>query len=110
VSSEALVVLTTCATDAEAKGLASALVERRLAACVNTLSSVVSTYRWQGVVRHEAEIVLVIKTTEARFAALEQAIRELSSYDLPEVLAIPVQTGSARYLDWLRAAVTEGEE
>jgi periplasmic divalent cation tolerance protein len=110
VSSRALVVLTTCATPEEAKSLAAALVERRLAACVSTLSNATSTYRWQGAVRQEQENLLVIKTTEARFAALEQLIRECSSYELPEVLAIPVQTGSARYLDWLRAAVTDGEE
>jgi periplasmic divalent cation tolerance protein len=110
VSSRALVVLTTCATPDEAKRLAAALVERRLAACVNTLGGVSSTYRWQGAVQQEQESLLVIKTTEVRFAALEQAIRELSSYELPEVLAIPVQTGSVRYLDWLSAAVTDGEE
>ena len=102
-------VLTTCATPEEAKSLAAALVEQRLAACVNALSSVASTYRWQGAVQQEQESLLVIKTTEERFAALEQVIRERSSYELPEVLAIPVQTGSARYLDWLRAAVTDEE-
>jgi periplasmic divalent cation tolerance protein len=105
VSSPTLVVLTTCATAEDAKSLATALVEERLAACVNTLSPVTSTYRWQGAVQQEQECLLVIKTTEARFAALEQLIRERSTYELPEVLAIPVQTGSARYLDWLRAAV-----
>ncbi len=77
---------------------------------MNTLGDVSSTYRWQGAVQHEQESLLVIKTTEVRFAAVEQAIRELSSYELPEVLAIPVQAGSARYLDWLSAAVTDGEE
>jgi periplasmic divalent cation tolerance protein len=104
------VVLTTCATAEDAKSLAAALVEQRLAACVNMLGPMTSTYRWQGAVQQEQESLLVIKTTEARFAALEQMIRERSTYELPEVLAIPVQTGSARYLDWLRAAVADDEE
>jgi len=100
-------VLTTCASPEDAKNLAAALVEQGLAACVSTLSNVASTYRWQGAVQQEQECLLVIKTTEARFAAVEQAIRERSSYELPEVLGIAVQTGSARYLDWLRAAVAD---
>jgi periplasmic divalent cation tolerance protein len=108
MSSRALVVLTTCATADEASKLAAALVEQRLAACVSTMSTVTSTYRWQGAVQQEQESLLVIKTTEERFAALEQAILARSKYELPEVLAIPVQAGSARYLDWLRAAVNDG--
>ena len=103
-------MLTTCATSDEAKSLAALLVEQRLAACVTTVPNVASTYRWQGAVQHEQESLLVIKTTEAQFAALEQAIRARSSYELPEVLAIPVHAGSARYLEWLHAAVTEVEE
>jgi periplasmic divalent cation tolerance protein len=110
VTSGTLVVLTTCATAEEAKSLAAALVEQRLAACVSTVSNVASTYRWQGAVQHEQESLLVIKTTEARFDAIEQAIRARSSYELPEVIAIPVHAGSARYLDWLRAAVSDVEE
>jgi uncharacterized protein involved in tolerance to divalent cations len=109
VNSRTLVVFTTCATPEAAKRLAAELVEQRLAACVNTLSGISSTYRWQGAVQQEQECLLVIKTTEARFAALEQAILERSSYELPEVLAIPVHAGSARYLDWLRAAVSVEE-
>jgi len=108
VSSQTLIVLTTCATAAEAESLAAALVEERLAACVNAIGNVVSTYRWQGAVQQERENLLVIKTTEDRFAALERAIKERSSYDLPEVIAIPVQAGSARYLEWVRSAVTGG--
>jgi periplasmic divalent cation tolerance protein len=108
VTSQPLVVLTTCASADEADRLAAALVEQRLAACVSTVNSVTSTYRWQGAVQQEQESLLVIKTTEERFAALEQAIRERSTYELPEVLALRVHAGSARYLDWLRAAVNDG--
>jgi periplasmic divalent cation tolerance protein len=108
VSTRTLIVLTTCATAAEADALAAALVEQRLAACVNAIGNVASTYRWQGAVQQERENLLVIKTTEDRFAALELAIKERSSYELPEVIAIPVHAGSASYLEWVRSAVTGG--
>ena len=103
-----LVVLTTCATPAEAEGLASALVERRLAACVNAVADVVSTFRWHGAVQRERETLLVIKTTEARLAAIEAVIQERSGYELPEMIAIPVEGGSKRYLDWVQSAVADG--
>lgn len=106
-SSRGLVVLTTCANAEEASGLAAALVERRLAACVNSLANVTSTYRWQGRLQRDEENLLVIKTTEARFAAVEQLIRTRSSYELPEVLAVPVQVGSSAYLSWLGAEVED---
>lgn len=105
-----LLVLTTCASEDEAATLAASLVEQRLAACVNTLGRVQSTYRWQGGVEREQESLLVIKTTETRLAAVEQAIRDRSSYEVPEVLAIPVHGGSAAYLDWLADSVTERKE
>jgi periplasmic divalent cation tolerance protein len=107
LSSQALLVLTTCASAAEAENLASTLVERRLAACVNMVRDVMSTYRWQDAVQHERETLLMIKTTEERLAAVERTIKERSSYELPEFVAIPVQSGSAAYLDWLSAAVTD---
>jgi periplasmic divalent cation tolerance protein len=108
LSARKLVVLTTCATPAEAEKLASALVERRLAACVNAVPDIVSTYRWHGAVQRERETLLVIKTTEARLAAVEAVINERSSYELPEMLAIPVESGSKRYLDWVQSAVADG--
>ena len=107
-SDAALLVLTTCASVGEAEGLAKTLVERQLAACVNMVRDVVSTYRWQDAVQQERETLLMIKTTETRLTAVEQTIKERSSYELPEVVALPVQAGSAEYLDWLRAAVTKG--
>ena len=107
MSTRTLVVLTTCATAAEAEGLATALVERRLAACVNAVADVVSTFRWQGAVQRERESLLVIKTTEARLAAVEAVIHERSSYELPEMVAIPVAAGSARYLEWVQSAVAD---
>jgi periplasmic divalent cation tolerance protein len=103
--SRALVVLTTCASADEARQLAAALVESRLAACVNTVERIASTYRWQGQVEQAEESLLVIKTTETQLAPLEALIRERSSYELPEVLAIAVEGGSAPYLDWLGSCV-----
>lgn len=103
-------MLTTCGNAAEAQRIASALVERRLAACVNALNGAVSTYRWQGRVVQEEETLLVIKTTAERYLALEAAIRELSSYELPEVVAVRVDGGLPAYLDWLAESVAQGFE
>ncbi len=100
-------VLTTCADAEEARALAAALVEQRLAACVSSLDGVMSTYRWQDRLERDQESLLVIKTTEARYEAVEQLIRERSSYELPEVLAVPVLEGSSAYLSWLGAAVED---
>src|SRR5262245_7893673 len=102
-----MVVLTTCGNDEDAQALAHVLVERRLAACVNAISKVASTYRWKGEVQQDQETLLIIKTTAPRLAALEQAIRAGSKYELPEVIALPVQAGSSDYLAWLRESVAE---
>ena len=88
-----MVVLTTCGNDEDASALARALVEQRLAACVNAVSTVASTYRWKGEVQQDQETLLIIKTTAPRLAALEQTIREHSKYELPEMIALPVQGG-----------------
>ena len=110
VSSQTLLVLTTCGSAADAGSLATLLVERRLAACVNTVDRVGSTYRWRDGVQQEQETLLVIKTTAARYAAVEQAIREHSKFELPEVLAIPVAAGLGPYLDWVRESVAVSED
>jgi periplasmic divalent cation tolerance protein len=107
VSSQTVLVLTTCGSVKEAENLAKTLVERRLAACVNTVPDIMSTYRWQDAVQHERETLLMIKTTEACLKSVEQTIKERSSYELPEVVAIPVQGGSVEYIDWLHGAVTK---
>jgi len=107
MTAETMVVLTTCGSDEDAKALAQLLVEQRLAACVNALGRVTSTYRWKGEVQQEQETLLVIKTTAPRLAALEQTIREHSKYELPEFIALPVKTGGADYLAWIRESVAE---
>lgn len=102
-----MVVLTTCGNDEDANALARLLVEQRLAACVNAVSKVMSTYRWKGEVLEDRETLLIIKTTAPRLAALEQAIRKHSKYELPEVIALSVTAGAADYLAWVGESVAE---
>jgi len=102
----ALVVLTNVPDRAVAERLASDLVARRLAACVNLLAPCRSIYRWEGEVQQDEEIPLLIKTTRARYAALEAAIREGHPAELPEIVAVPIECGLAGYLDWVHAETT----
>jgi periplasmic divalent cation tolerance protein len=102
-----MIVLTTCGNDEDAASLARALVERREAACVNAVSQVASTYRWKGELQQDQETLLIIKTTAARLSAVERTIRELSKYELPELIALPVAAGGADYLQWIRESVAE---
>jgi periplasmic divalent cation tolerance protein len=98
-------VLTTTDSKNLAKQIGGALVERRLAACVQVVGPIASIYRWQGKIETAEEWQCWIKTTRQRFAAVEQAIRELHTYSVPEILAIPVVAGSAAYLQWLEEQV-----
>lgn len=98
---QAMLVLTNMADAESAHSLARALVERRLAACVNLLPGVQSVYRWQGAVEEAEEVTLLIKTSTDRYGELEQAIRQLHPYALPEVIAVPVQAGFPPYLNWI---------
>ena len=107
MTKETMVVLTTCGNDEDAQALARALVERHEAACVNTVSKIGSTYRWKGEIQQDQETLLLIKTTAARLPAVERTIRELSKYELPELIAFPVAAGSADYLEWIRESVAE---
>lgn len=105
-----MVVLTTCGNDEDAERLARLLVERRLAACVNAVGGVTSTYRWRGEIQRDKETLLIIKTTAERFGALEQTLRSESKYELPEVIALPVGAGSTDYLAWLGESVGERKD
>jgi len=107
MTNETMIVLTTCGNDEDAGELARVLVERHLAACVNAIGNVASTYRWKGEVQQDRETLLIIKTTAPRLAAVEKTIREKSKYELPELIALPVQTGGADYLAWVRESVAE---
>ncbi|HEY5636041.1 MAG TPA: divalent-cation tolerance protein CutA [Burkholderiales bacterium] len=88
---------------ASAAELAESLVGQRLAACVNVLAPCRSVYRWKGALHREEEVPLLIKTTASRYAALEAAIRAGHPYELPEIVAVPVEHGLAAYLDWVEA-------
>lgn len=103
----ALVVLTTTESPQQAEQLAQVLVEARLAACVQILPPMTSVYRWQGKVEAATETLLLIKTTRALYPALETAIKANHSYQTPELIALPVEQGSADYLNWLLDSVKE---
>jgi periplasmic divalent cation tolerance protein len=104
--SEARVVLVTVGSLREARNLAKAVVKKKLAACVNILLAPVdSIYRWKGKVEVAHEHLLMIKTAAHRYPALEKEIARLHSYDVPEIIALPIAAGSAGYLAWLKAAL-----
>lgn len=102
---ECKLVLTTAGSKEEARKIAHALVERRLAACVNIVSQVESIYRWQGSVEEAEECLLLIKTTDAAFERVRDAITELHSYEMPECISVPIDGGSSAYLKWLEDSV-----
>jgi periplasmic divalent cation tolerance protein len=104
------IVLTTTGSADEAERIATALVEAQLAACVNIVSPIKSVYRWKGSVQKEREWLLLIKTTSSAFENVSEKISELHSYDLPECIQIPVEAGSAEYLDWIRENVKDDRE
>ena len=101
-----IVVLVTCGSAKEARRIARALVERRLAACGNILETPVrSIYRWKGKVETATEYLLLIKTSRRRFAALQAEVKHLHSYDVPEIIALPIAEGSREYLEWISECV-----
>ena len=101
-----IVVLSNCGSSEEAVRVARALIEERLAACVNIIPGVQSVYRWQGAVEEATEWTLVIKTRRALFEPLRSALLRAHSYELPEVIAIPVADGHADYLAWIDRETT----
>ena len=102
----ALLVLTNVPDRAVAERLADMLLEKKLAACVNILAPCRSVYRWEGAVQHDEEHPMLIKTTAERYAALEQALRAAHPYELPEIIAVPIERGLPAYLDWVAAETT----
>lgn len=105
---EFIVVFVTVGSSSEGERLARALVEERLAACVNRIAAVRSVYRWEGNVEESTEDLLVIKTRADLFVALEKRVRELHSYAVPEVIALPIINGGESYLRWLGEQVVGG--
>jgi periplasmic divalent cation tolerance protein len=102
-------VLTTAGSSEEAERIAATLVERRLAACVQTVGPVRSRYRWQGEIEEAEEWQCLVKTEASRYEEVEAAVRELHSYEEPEIVALPIVAGSAGYLGWVSAEVQVGD-
>jgi periplasmic divalent cation tolerance protein len=98
-----LLVFTNLPERAAAERIADLLVEKKLAACVNVLAPCRSVYRWKGAVQREEEHPMLIKTTAERYAALEAALRAAHPYELPEIVAVPVERGLPAYLQWVAA-------
>jgi len=96
-----IVVLTTCASAQEAEKIARGLIEKRLAACVNVLAGVRSFYRWKGALEDTPEHLLLIKSKRELFSRLRPALEALHSYEVPEIVVLPIIDGSAAYLHWL---------
>ena len=106
---EPIVVLMTAANREEADRIAEMLVSTRLAGCVQILPEIQSIYRWHGEVARESEVLLLAKTTRGRFDELDRAVREVHSYETPEIVAVPVNAISQSYLKWLQSAVVSDE-
>ena len=107
---EAIVVFITAANSEEAGRLAEMLVRQHLAACVQILPEMESVYRWQGKIERQKEILLIAKTTKSKFEELEREVRAIHSYETPEIVALPVMTASAPYLEWLLSSVKSDSE
>ena len=103
MESTKLLVITNVPDRATAEKLAGLLIENKLAACVNILAPCRSVYRWQGAVQHDEEHPMLIKTTHERYPALEQALRAGHPYELPEIIAVPIERGLPAYLEWVAA-------
>jgi periplasmic divalent cation tolerance protein len=101
MASDYIQVLTTVGSAREAEEIGSALIDRRLAACVQIIGPVMSRYRWQGKVEEDREWQCLAKTEANRYAEIEAAIREIHSYEEPEIVAMPIVAGSKGYLDWV---------
>lgn len=109
-SSQALLVFSTCPDDALARRIAEAVLDARLAACVHLFPSGWSYYRWQGRIQQETELTLLMKSNSRRYPALETLILSLHSYEVPEIVAIPVSNGLPGYLRWLEESVREAPD
>jgi len=103
-ATDCIAVLVTVGSRDEGARIADALVSEELAACVTLVGPIQSVYRWQGAVQRDEELLLIVKTRAALFEPLAARVRELHSYETPEVIALPITAGSQAYLDWLRGA------
>lgn len=106
----AIAIITSVGTEEQANEIARELVSRRQAACVNIITCIRSFYRWKGQVCEDGELLLIIKTEESEFSAVEKTIQELHHYELPEILAFDVKLGSPPFLQWITASLDKTAE
>ncbi|HNW78002.1 MAG TPA: divalent-cation tolerance protein CutA [Candidatus Competibacteraceae bacterium] len=99
-----LVMYCSCPDLATAERIATCVVGERLAACVNIVPGLISIYRWQGAVQRDSELLLILKTASTLYPRLEARLRELHPYQVPEIIALPIQAGLPAYLDWIAAS------
>ena len=104
-----IIVLTTCNSAELARSIAETLVSSKLAACVNIVKGVESVYQWQGTIEHAQEILLIIKTRQSLFPQLKSAIQALHDYELPEIIAVPIEAGEKNYINWIQSATLATE-
>ena len=102
-----IIILSTTGSEDEASKIAEYLVSNRLAACVNIIPSITSVYRWKGEMNSDREILMIIKTDASRFEEIKTAVRNMHSYETPELIAIPIQQGLQQYLDWITESVSD---
>ncbi|HSE40470.1 MAG TPA: divalent-cation tolerance protein CutA [Acidobacteriota bacterium] len=107
--SNPIVILSTAGSEQEASKIAEHLVINRLAACVNIVPEILSVYRWKGDMNREKEVLMIIKTDASLFIEIEQAVRHLHSYEVPELIAFPIQQGLQGYMDWIQESVSKKE-
>lgn len=96
-----IVILVTASSEEEARKIASYLVEKRLAACVNLFKDIESIYRWKGKISDEKEVLMLIKTRKKLYKSVEDEVKKLHSYEVPEIIALPIISGSKDYLYWI---------
>ena len=108
MSERAVFVYTTYPSLVEAERIGKAVLERRLAACVNILPGMISHYWWQGKIERGEEVVMIIKTRASLAEAVRAAVKELHAYDTPAILVLPIESGEAGYLNWLMAETEAG--
>jgi len=106
---EYIMVINSCNSQETAHSIAESLVSKKLAACVNIINSVESVYQWQGKIEHEKEYLLLIKTQRTLFSQLKEAVQQLHPYELPEIIAVPIELGEENYLKWIESATLATE-
>jgi len=99
---DAVLVIVTCTSVKEAGKISDIMIGKKLAACVNILPGVRSKFRWKGKIEKASEVLVMAKTRKSKFAAIDKEIRRIHSYDVPEIIAIPITSGSKNYLNWIR--------